>query len=611
MTIEARPVVDVAPEFERILVAVSSAPDADRLIRRAANLAASDALAFLAVHVRSDEGAASSPEVVASLRGIVDELGGVWHAIRSDDVPGTLVDVARSERCTTIIVGASRRSRWHELTRGSLIRDIVRAAHGIDVHVVSSELLPPSRPRISLFGWSTPSTRRQLLVGFVTAVVFAAITILLAQGNNPHSLATPLLSYLAVIVIATTIGGWRIGVVAAAAAALLTNYYFTLPKHSLRMSDAYDVVAVAAFMAVTILVSTLMGVATNRANEAVAARRRAESFASVNASLVGDPLPLHRLLAEVRSQLGQDTVGLEHFDGGSWSALIIDGTSQSASPQIISLDESLRLLTQGPELRDQQREFVRSLGGVFVSAWRAEQLHIETEERRRREAGDAYRTALLRAVSHDLRTPLTSIKTSVSSLRSDDVRWTDGEAAEFLETIETESDRLDRLIANLLDMSRLQTGGLDVKLQPTSIAEVAADAVASLSSAPVDRVVMRLDHQTPSVHADPVLLERVVANLVANALRVSSAGQLVEIDAVACDATQIELSVVDHGPGIPAEHRQQALLPFQRLDDRTPGGLGLGLAITLGLVEAMGGSVRLDETPGGGLTATIRLRCAD
>ena len=218
------------------------------------------------------------------------------------------------------------------------------------------------------------------------------------------------------------------------------------------------------------------------------------------------------------------------------------------------------------------------------------------------------RTALLNAVSHDLRTPLASIKASVSSLRADDVAWSPHETAEFLAAIEDDTDRLNQLVGNLLDMSRLQTGALELMRHPVALDEVVANAVASLG-AQADDLVVDVPEDLPLALVDPGLLERAVANIVGNALHWSPPGGVVELCA-RMSVPDLELRVVDHGPGVPQDARERILLPFQRLGDRATGGVGLGLAIASGFVEAMDGELVVEDTPGGGATFRILLPAA-
>jgi two-component system, OmpR family, sensor histidine kinase KdpD len=218
------------------------------------------------------------------------------------------------------------------------------------------------------------------------------------------------------------------------------------------------------------------------------------------------------------------------------------------------------------------------------------------------------RTALLNAVSHDLRTPLASIKASVSSLRASDVTWTEEETAEFLAAIEDDTDRLNQLVGNLLDMSRLQSGTLDLNRRAVALDEVVANALGSVGPA-ADGVVVEVPEHLPMALVDPGLLERAVANVVANAVEWSPVGRPVEVRAK-MTPPDLELVVIDHGPGVDVAERERVFQPFQRLGDGAPGGVGLGLAIARGFVHAMEGELSIDETPGGGATFHILVAAA-
>jgi two-component system sensor histidine kinase KdpD len=219
------------------------------------------------------------------------------------------------------------------------------------------------------------------------------------------------------------------------------------------------------------------------------------------------------------------------------------------------------------------------------------------------EAGNRLRTALLAAVGHDLRTPLATAKAVVSSLRSREVTLDEGDRRELLETADDALDRLAALIDDLLDLSRLQTGALPVRTEAVAVDDVVARALDDLGVVP-RAVVLDLPEQLPEVVADPGLLERVIVNLVANAQRYAPDPPLLTAAVV---GDRLELRVVDRGPGIPAADRDRVFVPFQRLGDAGPAGLGLGLALSRGLVEAMGGDLVMQETPGGGLTLVVSL----
>ena len=219
------------------------------------------------------------------------------------------------------------------------------------------------------------------------------------------------------------------------------------------------------------------------------------------------------------------------------------------------------------------------------------------------------RTALLSAVSHDLRTPLSSAMAAVESLASPDITWTGDERAELVATARESLERLHRLVVNLLDMSRLQAGVLGVQAEPLAMEEIIPRVLDDLGPQ-VRRMRVSLPDDLPEVLADPALLERILANLAANAVRYSPASEHVLLTASSHN-DRVDLRIADRGPGIPPAERDRVFRPFQRLGDRdNQTGVGLGLALARGFTEAMNGTLVPDDTPGGGLTMILTLPAA-
>jgi K+-sensing histidine kinase KdpD len=269
----------------------------------------------------------------------------------------------------------------------------------------------------------------------------------------------------------------------------------------------------------------------------------------------------------------------------------------------------MRLVAEGPELFAADQRLLRRLAVAAARAWEAQRLAEEAARARQLAEVDRLRSALLAAVGHDLRTPLAGVKAAVSSLRQPDISWSESERAEFLAQIESSADRLGDLLANLLAMSRLQAGVLSVELDAVALDAVVARAVLGLD---VDRDGAAIDVDVPDdlphAHTDDGLLERVVANLVDNARRFSPPDAPVRVaGTVTPDRRHLRLTIVDRGPGVPPEQWEAMFTPFQRLDDRSGPGVGLGLAIARGFTEAVGGTLTPSATDGGGLTMTVTL----
>jgi len=246
----------------------------------------------------------------------------------------------------------------------------------------------------------------------------------------------------------------------------------------------------------------------------------------------------------------------------------------------------------------------------------ASQAGIALEHRRLREQAaqskalqqaDAVRTALLAAVSHDLRTPLATIRAAIDGLLAPDVQLDADDTAVLVDAASTATARLERLIDNLLDLSRLQTGSVRAALRPTSLDEIVPLATEGFDASQVD---VDVPETLPLVNTDPGLLERVLANIVSNAVRHGPSGVPVLVTA-SCTQRVVELRVVDTGPGLSDGLKEHMFEPFQRLGDSSPEGLGLGLAVAQGLAEAVGAELTAEDTPGGGLTMVLSIPLAE
>lgn len=452
-----------------------------------------------------------------------------------------------------------------------------------------------------------PSPQRRLVAVALLIPGLPLLTAMVVALDDHLHLPSQLLVFVAAVVLISAVGGTIAGLSAAVVAFVLANWFFIDPVHTLKIASPEDAVALLVFLAVAVTVSALVSIAAARSAEAHRLRAEAEVIAESTAALVANDEPIPSLLEQVRTLSGARRVVLESVDpAGTWQVRASVGTGP-VGVTAIPIDDENRLVIDTAGVSRRQGPF-----GVLVRqldvALRAARLRAEADAAIARAAGDAFRTVLLRAVSHDLRTPLTSVKTAVSSLRSHDVSWSAEDTEEFLLLIDTETDRLDRLIGNLLDMSRLEAGAVQARLGPVHLDDVSAAALASLSGIDDARFIDDVPSSLDPVAADEALLERALANLLANAARYEPEGGRVQVVARQAAGGVVDLAVVDHGPGIAAGDRAGVLAPFTQLAAQpNDGGIGLGLAIAHGFVSAMNGQLLLDETPGGGLTATIRL----
>jgi two-component system sensor histidine kinase KdpD len=597
---------------ERILVALSGEAVGEAVIRRGARMAARLHGELLAVHVRTPDGTVQpGSKRLEAQRGLVAELGGTYTEITGADVATTLVSFAIAENATQLVLASSSHGWLYHLTHGSLTTEVIRRARPIDVHVISTDAGPASAlPRFLPGREPVPMPRRRRQLGWLlgtagVAGLAAALSPLRAGLGLPGALLCLL---LAVVIVAFT-GGLRPAGAATVVAALAANYFFVPPIYSLGVAHPVNVVAVVVFFAVAGIVSHLIDRLTRRGLQVARARGEAEALARLaGSSVVADPQTLPGLVAELRRTFDLEGAAILVPDGAGWRPVAEAGGPAPARPAdaqfAAELDQGAMLALSGPSLSGEDTRLL----GPFVTQLRLAQerarLQGEAAAAAELAEADAARTALLEAVSHDLRTPLTGIKAAISSLLSGGADWSPDTTRDFYKIINFEADRLTALISNLLDISRLRAGELPVVGQEADLEQVLYDAVNSLSGAG-SAVAIDLPTKPPTVWADPGLLERAFANVMANAQAASPRGLAVRVQAgVAGD--RVEVRVIDQGPGVPAELRQYIFQPFQRRGD-APGGLGLGLAIAKGFTEAMNGELTVEETPGGGATFVFSL----
>ena len=433
----------------------------------------------------------------------------------------------------------------------------------------------------------------------IAVVGLPALTAVLA-GTDAFSLASSLLLFQVAVVVVAVVGGTAVGVAAALASFLLANFFLIPPLHTFRVEDRDSLVALAVFLGVSVTVSALVEIAGRQ--RAAAERSRAE--ADVLARLATRPVAtgVDAVLAEVADAFGMTSVALVGRPGTPPLAAFGPPIVGTAVVQV-DAGPGLRLVADGPTPFAEDRRVLGELAAAAARALETQTLSEDAARGRQLAEVDRLRSALLAAVGHDLRTPLAGIKAAVTALRQTDVELPAAARGELLETIDTGADRLTDMVANLLDLSRLRAGALVVTATDVALDEIVARALVAAPGSPVDN---RVADDLPAALADPVLLERVVANLVDNARRHEPAGGAVVVAAVEMGDRML-LRVVDHGPGVDPTVREQMFEPFQRLDDRGGSGVGLGLAIVDGFVAAMAGSVRASTTDGGGLTMTVDL----
>ncbi|MGH3246798.1 MAG: sensor histidine kinase [Trebonia sp.] len=448
------------------------------------------------------------------------------------------------------------------------------------------------------------SPRRQI-AGAVLAVAGLPLLTTLLNALRPYlNLSDDLLIYLVAVVAVAVVGGFLPAVVAAVGACLLLNWFFTAPLHTFTIAEPRNLLALLLFVTVAVAVSSVVHLAARREADAARSSRETESLLGLAQTVLGGADTPGDVLDHLTASHGGQAELLERVSG-RWITIASSGDlDQAASTIRFEVRPDLALEVSG-QAASATAALLAGYTAQAVAALDRARLRTQAAQAEALAEGDRMRTALLRAVSHDLRTPLASIKASVSSLRQTDVHWSAQDEAELLANIEQNADRLDALVGNLLDMSRLQAGSLEPFLRATALDEVAPVALRGLDGA--DTLLIVVPDDLPLVRADPGLLERVLANLFSNALRHSPADLRPMLRARE-DGDRVVLDVVDHGDGVPSGLKERIFEPFARLDERSPG-VGLGLAVAKGFAEAMGGTIVAIDTPGGGLTVRVTFGC--
>jgi signal transduction histidine kinase len=464
-----------------------------------------------------------------------------------------------------------------------------------------------TRALSGLSGLSSGIGRRRLLAGVILVAGLPLLTAALVAGQQRLSLADDLLIYLVAVVAVAVVGGFWPAVLAAVTSSLLLNWYFTRPVHTLTIADPQNLLALLLFVTVAVTVSSVVHLAAHRAQQAARSAEEAAELLALAQTVLGGADTPSAILDHLTGTRGGRAEFLEQV-GSQWIRVAASGT---APPGAVTVRVQARpglALVVSAQSRQVTARLLDGFAAQAAAALERDRLRTQAAQAEALAEGNRMRTALLAAVSHDLRTPLASIKASVSTLRQTDVQWTPADEAALLATIEQGADRLDALIGNLLDMSRLSTGSLQPFLRPTALDEVAPVALRGLDGGSAVRLAV--PERLPLIRTDPGLLERVLANLFANALAYSPPGRPPVLRARQADDSVI-LEIIDHGPGVPDSLKPRMFEPFERLDARSPGnGVGLGLAVVKGFLDTMGGSVSAVDTPGGGLTIRVTMPAA-
>jgi two-component system sensor histidine kinase KdpD len=595
---------------ERVVVALPGGPEGETLIRRACRVAQRAGGDLLAVHVLASDGlTGASPTALRAQRELVESLGGTYHEVVGDDVPRALLEFARSVDATQLVLGTSRRSRSSRAIREGIGSQVIADSGEIDVHMVTHAAAGSS-------GWRLPPltgalTARRRWLGLALAVVGVPVVTTACLAAGPAvSLSIVLLAFLLLVLAVALVGGLWPALVAAVLGGLAANWFFTEPTGRLTVHRVDDVVALIGGVIVAVTVATVVDRSARRATAAARSQAETAMLASLTRSVLAGDRALPSLLEQIREAFGLSSVAMvERTDDGETEVGSCSRPAGDADVETVAITDTLALRLAGRTLPASDRRVLVAFAEQAAVALQRHRLAAQAAEADRLAAANRMRTALLAAVSHDLRTPLAGIKAASSALRSHDLDLTEADRTELVATIDESADRLTALVDNLLDMSRLQAGAVTPTLAATDVPTAVHRALSWVEEPDRERVELDWPEELPPAFADSGLLERVLANLVGNAVRHAPSGP-VTVTAGMLDE-HVEVRVVDHGPGVAPDDRKRLFAPFQRLGDAPAGqGVGLGLAVARGLTEAMGGTVSAEDTPGSGLTMVVNLPAA-
>ncbi|HTY30387.1 sensor histidine kinase KdpD [Mycobacterium sp.] len=612
-------ITDMWEARERVVVAVTGGPESETLVRRASRIASKSSAELMVVHViRGDGLAGVSENRMTKIRDLANSLDASVHTVVGDDVPTALLDFARENNATQLVIGTSRRPRWARIFDEGIGPTIVERSGKIDVHMVTHE----ESKRGLHVGSLAPRERRvaSWLAAVIVPSLICAVTVTLLDRylNNAGESA---LFFVGVLFVGL-FGGVAPAILSAVLSGLLLNYYLTAPRHSFTIAEPNSAITELVLMMIAVAVAVLVDGAAKRTREARSASQEAELLTLFAGSVLRGA-DLETLLERVRETYSQRSVSIlrepseeERANGKKSYVVACVGKDpcvsiDSADTAIEVGDEEFWMLMAGKKLSTRDRRVLNAVANQAAGLIRQREL---AEEASRAEAimrADELRRSLLSAVSHDLRTPLAAAKVAVSSLRAEDVAFSPEDTAELLATIEESIDQLTALVGNLLDSSRLAAGVIHPDLRRVYLEEAVQRALVSIGKgatgfyrSAIDRV--KVDVGDAVVMADAGLLERVLANLIDNALRYAP-NCVVRVNAGRV-GDRVLINVIDEGPGIPKGTEDQIFEAFQRLGDHdNTTGVGLGMSVARGFVEAMGGSIAAGDTPGGGLTVVVDL----
>ncbi len=640
---------------ERVLVCVSASPHSARLVRAARRMATSVHAELIALYIETPASlrmSASDRERLAQNMRLVESLGGESVVLRGEDAAGETVRYARKRNVTKIVVGKPTHPRWRDVLRPSFLDDVVRHSHEIDVYVISGlevDGAPPAQRREN--GPSRPLERS----GYVSAgaVVTASTVISHYAFVGASQLPDVVMVYLFGVVVVSMRFGYGPSLLATVLSVVAFDFFFIPPYHSFAVSDLSHTVTFAVMFVVAVVISNLTKRIRDQADSARDRERRTASLYAVSRE-VGlahsrDSL-LEAAARHVREVFAAGVAVLLPAVDGALVTAVSDGLSGETDDKDLGVAEwvwlnqrpagagtdtlpSARALfvplkgsrgrvgvlalhpSELSRLTDpDERQLLETFAGLIGSALERTQLAEEARRSRLRAETEQLRNALLSSLSHDLRTPLGVVTGATSALLDRSAPLDEATRRQLLETAHEEAQRLNRLVRNLLDMTRLEAGALKVQKDAQPIEEVIGAALNRMDDRLRGRAIKTdIPAELPLVPLDSVLIEQVLINLLENATKYTPAGSPLDIAARASDGAtnEVEIEVADRGPGVAREDTERVFDKFYRVKEGEGGGVGLGLTICRGIIKAHGGRIWVEPRPGGGASFRFTLPLGD
>ena len=624
---------------EKLAVCIGAGDLSPRLLRATKRLASALRASWVAVYVENDRhyklGNEAQAKLDRNLR-LAEELGAKTEIVRGDMASTAIIDFARKNSITKIIAGKPSKTRWREILQGSLVNDLVRQSGNIDVYVISGDEVPP--PLSSKEKTSTARSWKGYLIAIAVTALATALGLPFRDYINND---TEVIFYLIDVLLLASRYGWAVSSLASILGVLSFNYFFTEPYYSFNIYESGDIVTF--FM--LLIASIIVGSQTSRLQAQSRFFRRKERNTSTLYSMSHELAANrgHKPLIEIirkhieqsmdsmamiwlpknedielvthpdlKSEVKEESVARWVYNNRQ-PAGIGTTTMPSARGYYVPLSGSygligvLGIIPHQPDrqVNSEERELLETLGTIAASALERASIADLAEKRKVEAESEKLRNTLLSSVSHDLRTPLASIKGVISSLLMDDVKLKAATKKELLFSAHDEVARLERIVSNLLDITLLESGQLKLNQNFYFVEEIIGNAIKAIK--PV-QVKIDIEPNLPAIWIDGLLIEQVISNLLENAVKYAGIDANIQISARIYRKQFMQIKVEDNGPGIPIGQEEKIFEKFMTVshsDDKR--GTGLGLAICKGIVKAHGGGINVRNMHSGGAVFTISL----